>query len=155
MAADDPIIAFATDTDLESWLDGNHSTSSGIWLKIAKKGSGIDSVSYTEALDVALCFGWIDGQKRGLDDACWLQRFTPRTTRSKWSTVNCDKVEGLIHRGAMRPAGLRQVELAKADGRWDAAYPGMRTATVPEDLAAAIAAVRPSSRTWAGRTATP
>jgi uncharacterized protein YdeI (YjbR/CyaY-like superfamily) len=140
MALDDPIIAFGTAADLDNWLERNHATSSGIWLKIAKKDSGVESVSYVEALDVALCHGWIDGQKRGLDDTYWLQRFTPRTTRSKWSRANCEKAEALLRRGALRPAGVRQVELAKADGRWEGAYHGMRTAAVPDDLAAAIAA---------------
>ena len=140
MALDDPILAFGTAADLDSWLERNNAASSGIWLKIAKKDSGVESVSYAEALDVALCHGWIDGLKRGLDDASWLQRFTPRTTRSKWSRVNCEKAEALLRRGALRPAGLRQIELAKADGRWEAAYHGMRTAAVPDDLAAAIAA---------------
>ena len=105
-----------------------------MWLKIAKKGSGIETVSYPEALEVALCYGWIDGQKASFDDRYWLQRFTPRRSRSKWSKVNRQKATELIERGAMKPAGLREVERAKADGRWDAAYDAQSTATVPDDL---------------------
>lgn len=109
-------------------------TSSGLWLKIAKKGSGIASVSYAEALEVALCYGWIDGQKGSFDERWWLQRFTPRTSRSKWSQINCAKASELMTRGEMKPAGLRQVERAKADGRWAAAYQPQSAATVPDDL---------------------
>ena len=129
-----PIIPFASRDVWEAWLAEHHATSSGVWLKIAKKGSGIDSVSYAEALDVALCHGWIDGQKGKFDDDYWLQRFTPRKTRSKWSKVNRDKATHLIERGEMKPAGLREVERAKADGRWDAAYEAQSKATVPNDL---------------------
>jgi uncharacterized protein YdeI (YjbR/CyaY-like superfamily) len=134
-------ISFAIAGDFSVWLDEHHESSPGLWLQLAKKGSGIASVTYAEAVDVALCFGWIDGQKRAQDETYWLQRFTPRRARSPWSKVNRDKAEALIASGAMRPAGLRQVQLARADGRWDAAYAGMKTATVPDDLAAAIAAV--------------
>jgi uncharacterized protein YdeI (YjbR/CyaY-like superfamily) len=109
-----------------------------VWLKLAKKGNPTPSVSYAEALDVALCYGWIDGQKRPLDDNDWLQRFTPRKPRSKWSKINCAKVDQLIAGGRMRPAGLREVEQAKADGRWDAAYAGQSSATIPEDLQRAL-----------------
>ncbi|MGH3318747.1 MAG: YdeI/OmpD-associated family protein [Streptosporangiaceae bacterium] len=115
-------------------LAEHHASSAGLWLKIARKGSGIDSVSSAEAIDVALCYGWIDGRVRGLDDAYWLQRFAPRIPRSKWSRVNRDKAERLIESGEMRSAGLREVERAKADGRWDAAYDPPSTATVPDDL---------------------
>ncbi len=137
---DDEIIAFADAGDILTWLDKHHQSWPGIWLKLAKKGSGVDSVTYVEALEVALCFGWIDGQKRSLDEHFWLQRFSPRTARSKWSKVNREKVEALMAAGSVRPAGLQQVELAKADGRWDAAYEGMRTATVPDDFASALGA---------------
>ncbi|MFG2078047.1 YdeI/OmpD-associated family protein [Nonomuraea maritima] len=133
-----PIIAFASRAAFEKWLDAEHEVSPGLWLKIAKKESGIASVTYSEAVDVALCFGWIDGQKAKLDDDHWLQRFTPRTPRSKWSKVNRGRVEALVAAGAMRPAGLARVEEAKADGRWDAAYASQRTATVPDDLQAAL-----------------
>ena len=129
-----PILPFATRGAWEAWLDEHHAASEGLWLKIAKKGSGIETVSYPEALEVALCYGWIDGQKASFDDRYWLQRFTPRRSRSKWSKVNRQKATELIERGAMKPAGLREVERAKADGRWDAAYDAQSTATVPDDL---------------------
>ncbi len=129
-----PILPFATRGAWVAWLDEHHVASEGLWLKIAKKGSGIETVSYPEALEVALCYGWIDGQKASFDDRYWLQRFTPRGSRSKWSKVNRQKATELIERGAMKPAGLREVERAKADGRWDAAYDAQSTATVPDDL---------------------
>jgi uncharacterized protein YdeI (YjbR/CyaY-like superfamily) len=129
-----PIVLFASRQAWEAWLEEHHATSSGLWLKIAKKGSGIKTVSYAEALEVALCYGWIDGQAASLDEAFWLQRFTPRTPRSKWSKVNRQKATELIERGEMKPAGLQEVERAKADGRWDAAYDAQSTATVPDDL---------------------
>jgi uncharacterized protein YdeI (YjbR/CyaY-like superfamily) len=134
MADDLPILLFASKAELETWLKENHVDGEGLWLKIAKKGSGVESVNYAEALELALCFGWIDSQKRGLDDAFFLQRFTPRRPRGKWSQINRAKAEELIAVGAMRPAGLAEVEAAKADGRWDAAYAGQRAATVPDDL---------------------
>ncbi|GAA3171255.1 YdeI/OmpD-associated family protein [Nonomuraea roseoviolacea] len=133
-----PTLAFPSRTAFETWLEAEHDASPGLWLKIAKKGSGIPSVSYAEALDVALCFGWIDGQKRSYDAEHWLQRFTPRTARSKWSKVNRVRAEELITAGAMRPAGLAQIEAARADGRWEAAYEPQRTAEVPDDLRAAL-----------------
>ena len=105
-----------------------------MWVEIAKKGSPEPSVSYAEALDVALCFGWIDGQKAGGDDRHWLQRFTPRTATSRWSRINRDKAERLIAEGRMQEPGLAEVERARADGRWDAAYEGQRSASVPDDL---------------------
>lgn len=129
-----PIVAFATRESWATWLASNHETARGIWLKIAKKDRRIETVSYAEALDVALCYGWIDGQKAAFDDDYWLQRFTPRQPSSKWSKVNCAKATTLIQTGEMQSAGLREVERAKADGRWDAAYEGQSTATVPEDL---------------------
>jgi uncharacterized protein YdeI (YjbR/CyaY-like superfamily) len=131
---DRPIIPFLSQAAWEAWLAEQHATSGGLWLKIAKKESGIDTVSYAEALDVALCYGWIDGQKDKYDDQFWLQQFTPRRPRSKWSKINCGKVTDLIEKGRMQPAGLRQVEQAKADGRWEAAYAGQGSATVPDDL---------------------
>ncbi|MDX6608953.1 MAG: hypothetical protein QOF85_878 [Solirubrobacterales bacterium] len=134
MADDLPILLFASQRELEAWLEEHHADSDGIWLKIAKKGSGIASVGYAEALGLALCFGWIDSQKRGCDEKHFLQRFTPRRPRGKWSQINREKAEGLIASGAMRPAGLAEVGAAKADGRWDAAYAGQRTAKVPDDL---------------------
>ncbi len=134
MADDLPILLFATPGELEGWLEQSHASSPGFWLKIAKKGSGVESVSYAEALELALCFGWIDSQKRGLDERFFLQRFTPRRPRGKWSRINREKAEALITAGAMRPAGRAEVEAARADGRWQAAYAGQRTAEVPADL---------------------
>jgi uncharacterized protein YdeI (YjbR/CyaY-like superfamily) len=129
-----PIIPFASRDAWGAWLEEHHATSAGLWLKIAKKGSGIESVSYAEALEAALCYGWIDGQKASFDERYWLQRFTPRRARSKWSKVNRQKATELIEAGKMKPAGLREVERAKADGRWDSAYDAQSTATVPDDL---------------------
>ena len=130
----EPVLAFASRAAWEAWLAEHHAASTGLWIKFAKKGSGIASVSYAEALDAALCYGWIDGQKDKLDGDFWLQRFTPRQPRSKWSRINRDRVAALVARGEMQPAGLREVERAKADGRWEAAYDGQRAATVPDDL---------------------
>jgi uncharacterized protein YdeI (YjbR/CyaY-like superfamily) len=134
MTDDLPTLFFEAQAELEAWLEENHASSAGLWLKIAKKGSGVESVDYPQALELALCFGWIDSQKRGLDERHFLQRFTPRRPRGKWSRINRDKVERLIASGAMRPAGLAEVEAAQADGRWEAAYAGQRTAEIPEDL---------------------
>jgi uncharacterized protein YdeI (YjbR/CyaY-like superfamily) len=134
MADDLPILLFATPPDLEVWLEENHAEPGGFWLKVAKKGSGEQSVTYREALELALCFGWIDSQKRGHDEKFFLQRFTPRRPRGRWYRINRDKAEELIAAGTMRPAGLAEVEAAKADGRWEAAYEGQRTAKVPDDL---------------------
>jgi uncharacterized protein YdeI (YjbR/CyaY-like superfamily) len=128
------ILLFATAADLERWLEANAAASPGLWLKIAKKGAPEPSVTYAEALELALCFGWIDSQKRGLDDTHFLQRFTPRRPRGRWSKINREKAEALEATGALRPAGVAEVEAAKADGRWDAAYEGSRTAKVPDDL---------------------
>jgi uncharacterized protein YdeI (YjbR/CyaY-like superfamily) len=121
-----------------AWLDEHHTQPEGIRLKIAKKGTGIASITYAEALDEALCHGWIDGQKEAFDETWFVQRFTPRRARSRWSKVNRERIERLTAEGRMQPAGLAQVEAAKADGRWDAAYDGSRTATVPDDLQAAL-----------------
>jgi uncharacterized protein YdeI (YjbR/CyaY-like superfamily) len=125
---------FRSHRDWETWLEANHETSPGLWLKIAKKASGIESVNHAEALEVAICHGWIDGQRRALDERFFLQKFTPRGPRSTWSRINREKALDLIVRGRMQPAGLREVELAKADGRWEAAYEPQSTATVPDDL---------------------
>ncbi len=132
--SDLPVVGFADSGAWESWLAEQHALSPGVWLKIAKKGSGAPGVSYPEALEVALCYGWIDGQKGTLDDEYWLQRFTPRRPGGRWSKINTDKAAELIETGRMQPAGMREVELAREDGRWDAAYAGQRTAGVPEDL---------------------
>jgi uncharacterized protein YdeI (YjbR/CyaY-like superfamily) len=133
-----PIIEFATQQDWEAWLAEHYSDPTGIWLKIAKKATGVLSVSYAEALEGALCYGWIDGQKAAFDQHYWLQKFTPRRAKSIWSQINCDKVASLIETGRIQPAGLRQVELAKADGRWEAAYASQSKATVPDDLQKAL-----------------
>jgi uncharacterized protein YdeI (YjbR/CyaY-like superfamily) len=127
-------IAFASAREWEEWLEANHAVAAGVWVKIAKKGTGIESVRYPEVLESALCFGWIDARREALDDRYFLQRFTPRQPRSRWSTINRDTVERLTAAGRMRPAGLAEVERAKADGRWDAAYEGQRRAAVPDDL---------------------
>ena len=129
-----PTVFFETQRGWETWLEEHHSETTGLWLKIAKNGTGLCSVSYAEALESALCYGWIDGQKAALDDQHWLQKFTPRRPKSGWSKVNREKAEALIANGRMRPAGFRQIELARADGRWDSAYDGQRTITVPPDL---------------------
>jgi uncharacterized protein YdeI (YjbR/CyaY-like superfamily) len=135
---DDPLF-FADPSAFEAWLEVNGAASDGVWVRMAKKGTGRASLDWAGAVDVVLCFGWIDGQARRIDDEWFLQRFTPRRPRSLWSKVNRQKVEALVAAGRMRPAGLAEVERAKADGRWDAAYDGSATATVPEDLAAALA----------------
>jgi len=132
------VLPFASKAAWAEWLGEEHGRSSGVWLKIAKKDSGVETVSYAEALEVALCHGWIDGQKDKWDEKWWLQRFTPRKARSRWSKVNRAKAEGLIAAGKMKEAGLREVERAKADGRWDAAYDAQSTATVPGDLQRAL-----------------
>ncbi len=137
--SDLPVLGFADQAAWESWLAEQHVTSPGIWLEIPRKSSGAPGVSYPDALAVALCYGWIDGQKGRLDDRYWLQRFGPRRAGSRWSKINTEKAAQLIEAGLMRPAGLREVELAKADGRWDAAYKGQRVMDVPEDLAAELA----------------
>ncbi|CAA9412120.1 MAG: hypothetical protein AVDCRST_MAG64-2429 [uncultured Phycisphaerae bacterium] len=133
-----PVTAFPTPAAWEAWLATHHASSPGLWLKFAKKDSGIDSVTYPEALDGALCYGWIDGQVKRLDETYYLQRYTPRGPRSKWSKINRGKVAALTAAGRMKPAGLRQVDAAKADGRWDAAYDSPKTATVPDDLRRAL-----------------
>ena len=129
-----PTIHFESPQKWEAWLEENHATSEGLWIKFAKKGSGIASISHQEALDAALCFGWIDGQTASFDDRFWLQRFTPRGPKSKWSEINRERVNDLIAQGKVRPRGLAEVEAAQRDGRWEAAYAGQRTITVPDDL---------------------
>ena len=133
-----PILAFASQADWEEWLEAEHAESDGVWVKFAKKGSGVPTVVYAEALEVALCYGWIDSQVASLDERFYLQRFTPRRGRSKWSQINRKKVEELAKNGRMKPAGLEQVELAKADGRWDAAYAPPTSLEVPDDLRKAL-----------------
>src|SRR3954447_6615862 len=133
-----PILSFPTPKSWEEWLEKHHWDPKGLWLKIAKKGAGAPTVTYTEALDVALCHGWIDGQKGALDDTFWLQKFTPRGPKSGWSKVNCAKALALIENGRMQPAGLAAIEQAKQDGRWERAYDPQSTASVPEDLQAEL-----------------
>lgn len=130
---------FASAKAWDAWLAKNHAKSTGVWIEIAKAKSGVKSVTYPEALDVALAWGWIDGQKKGLDERAWLQRFTPRGARSIWSKINCAKALALIESGAMQPAGRAEVERAKADGRWAQAYDSPRAAAIPPDLAEALA----------------
>lgn len=129
-----PIIAFQTPAEWENWLAENQSQPAGIWLRIFKKSSGKTSITYAEALDEALCYGWIDGQKKKYDDESWLQKFTPRRKRSIWSKINTQHVERLTQAGKMKPAGLAEIEAAKADGRWQQAYDSHRNMTVPEDF---------------------
>jgi uncharacterized protein YdeI (YjbR/CyaY-like superfamily) len=129
-----PMLLFPTQADWEAWLDAHHAEAAGVWLQIAKKGQGVTSASYAEALEVALCYGWIDGQKQRFDERFYLQRFTPRRARSIWSKVNVAKATQLIEAGRMQPAGLAEVERAKADGRWQAAYAPQSSAAVPEEL---------------------
>ena len=136
--AQQPVLFFDTPAKLEAWIDEHGEDSDGIWLKFAKKDSGIESVVYAEAVEIALSYGWIDGQAKRHDDHHYLQRFTPRRPRSKWSKINREKAERLMAEGRMRPAGLREVERAKEDGRWDEAYDSPSTATVPDDFRAAL-----------------
>jgi uncharacterized protein YdeI (YjbR/CyaY-like superfamily) len=133
-----PTLLFAQQKDWARWLRKNHSKSSGVWLRFAKKKSGIPSVSYGEALEIALCYGWIDGQKNSYDELWWLQKFTPRGAKSIWSKINRGKAEDLIKKGLMKSAGLQAVERARQDGRWDAAYDSQSGATVPADFQARL-----------------
>jgi uncharacterized protein YdeI (YjbR/CyaY-like superfamily) len=134
-----PIIELDGTAAWSAWLQEHHGSSAGIWLRLAKRGAPRKTPSYAEAVELALCFGWIDGQKDAYDQSFWLQRFTPRGPRSRWSQRNREKATELIRRGAMRPAGLAEVQRAKRDGRWDAAYEPQSTAAVPEDLREALA----------------
>ncbi len=133
-------ILFKNAKAFEAWLKKHHAASDGLWLQIAKRGAREPSVGYPEAVEIALCWGWIDGQKKGLDDQHFLQRFTPRRTRSIWSKINVERAAALIAAGRMKAPGYAQIEAAKADGRWSQAYDGARTSTVPEDLSAALEA---------------
>ncbi len=133
-----PIKLFKTQKAWTTWLEKNHAKSAGVWLRIAKKTGNLKSVSYAEAVDVALCYGWIDGQGKGLDESAYLQKFTPRGPRSIWSKINRTKATELIKSGRMQPAGLAAIDQAKKNGRWEAAYDSHRTATIPADLQAAL-----------------
>jgi uncharacterized protein YdeI (YjbR/CyaY-like superfamily) len=128
------VLSFSSPEEWWEWLELNHAGSDGLWIAIAKQGSGIESVRYPDVLDHAVCFGWIDGRRERLDEERFLQRFTPRRARSRWSRINLEKAEGLIESGLMRPAGLEEVEKARADGRWARAYQPQRGAAVPDDL---------------------
>jgi|SRR5687767_3083691 len=129
-----PILDFRAKSTWTKWLEKNHDKSSGVWLRLARKNSRVKSITRDEALDSALCYGWIDGQARSEGDATWLQKFTPRTKPSIWSKINRAKVQALIESGEMRPAGLAEIERAKSDGRWDAAYDSPKSIAVPDDL---------------------
>ncbi len=133
-----PIVLVASQHAWDDWLATHHAASQGVWLKIAKKGTNPPSVSYAEALDSALCYGWIDGQKKAYDDRFWLQMFTPRRPKSGWSRINTEKVMQLIASGRMMPAGEREIDAAKVDGRWDAAYSSQGTFTPPDDFQQAL-----------------
>ncbi|MCX8517377.1 MAG: YdeI/OmpD-associated family protein [Rhodoferax sp.] len=137
MATEQPIILFETPAAWATWLEAP-TAPAGLWLKMAKGSTGIASITYAEALEVALCFGWIDSQKKSIDAQFWMQKFTPRRPGSIWSKINCQKIEALIARGAMKPAGLREVETAKHDGRWEAAYDSQSGSVLPADFQAAL-----------------
>jgi len=149
VGADDglPKLPFASPVQWEEWLEDNHSEAEGVWIKMAKRDAGIESVRYPEVLESALCFGWIDGRREALDERYFLQRFTARRSRSRWSRINRQHAERLIAEGRMRPAGLAEVERAKADGRWEAAYEGQKSATVPDDLQRELDA-RPNAKAF-------
>jgi len=133
-----PLVLFESQQEWEGWLKAHHAQPQGVWLKIAKKGAEVSSVSYADALDGALCYGWIDAQKKPYDDTFWLQKFTPRRPKSVWSKVNTGKAMRLIETGKMTPAGLREVDAAKQDGRWDAAYEPQSNLTIPDDFQAEL-----------------
>ena len=140
LPTDLPVLGFPDQVALEAWLEAEAATAPGVYVKLAKKGAGVPSVTYAELVESCLCFGWIDGRSNRLDDSFYLQRITPRRARSVWSQKNVDAVEALILAGRMRPTGLAAVDAARADGRWERAYAGSATITVPDDLAAALAA---------------
>ncbi len=134
----DPEITFANQEDWEAWLGSNGEVVAGVWLRIAKKSAEQPTLTYAQALEVAICYGWIDGQKQAESEHYWLQRFTPRTPKSTWSKINKAKAEALMSAGKMHPTGLREINRAKRDGRWEAAYSSASTATVPDDLQKAL-----------------
>ncbi len=138
---DAPIVSFSTPEEWEAYLSEHVADEYGVWVKFFKKASGIQSLTYDQALDVALCYGWIDSIIRGFDEVAWIQKFTPRRKKSVWSKVNTGHIARLTEAGRMKPSGMLQVELAKADGRWDAAYDSAKTATVPDDFQAAMNSV--------------
>lgn len=144
------VVAFRSAAEFEAWLDEHAGLRAGVWVKLAKKGSGVPSMTDDEAVDVGLCFGWISGQRKSHDDVHYLQKYVPRRPRSRWSQINVAKVQALLVVGRMRPSGLAEVEAAKADGRWAAAYESQRNATMPPDLAAALAASPRAARSFEG-----
>ena len=139
ITAEFPTHEFPTARAFADWLAEHHATANGVWIRFAKKASGIPSITYAEALEEALCHGWIDGQSKRVDDVWYLQKFTPRRARSIWSKINCAKATALIDAGRMKPAGIAEVERARQDGRWERAYDSPSRATIPDDLAAALA----------------
>jgi len=145
-----PTRAFADAARFAAWLARNHGRSRGLWIKLAKKGAGARSITYQEAVEVALCWGWIDGQSRRIDDDWWVQKYTPRSRRSVWSKINCGRAEALIAAGKMQPPGLAEIQRARDDGRWGRAYDPPSRATVPEDLAAALKAKPRAQAFFAG-----
>jgi uncharacterized protein YdeI (YjbR/CyaY-like superfamily) len=149
MSHSDPILIFSTQEEWEAWLEMNGRASSGVWLRIAKKSAEHVTVTYADALESALCFGWIDGQKQAQNEQYWLQRFSPRTAKSIWSRINRQKALALIDAGRMRPAGMRQISLAKEDGRWEKAYASASSAVVPEDLQQALDANKKANEFFA------
>jgi uncharacterized protein YdeI (YjbR/CyaY-like superfamily) len=144
-----PTLAFATQRAFATWLSKHHASADGLWIKMAKAKSGIESINYQEALELALCWGWIDGQSRRVDDTWFVQKFTPRRARSMWSKINRERVIALIAAGKMKPPGLAEIERAKQDGRWDRAYDSPSRATPPEDLQAALAKNRKAAAFFA------
>ena len=144
-ATSDPILSFASQGEWADWLEKNHQKQSALWLRLAKKASNLPSITYAEALEVALCYGWIDGQKRAESEQAWLQRFLPRSARSIWSKINREKVQALIASGKMKSAGLAAVDVSRKSGTWDAAYDSPKSARIPEDFQAALGANRKAS----------
>jgi uncharacterized protein YdeI (YjbR/CyaY-like superfamily) len=137
-SAEPPVLLFRDQKEWAAWLNEHHKASPGIWLRIGKKGSGLESLSYAEAHEVALCYGWIDGRKRSCDEVSWLQRFTPRGPNSVWSRINREKAEELVRSGRIKPAGLDAIDRAQENGRWDSAYDSPSRSVVPRDLQAAL-----------------
>jgi uncharacterized protein YdeI (YjbR/CyaY-like superfamily) len=150
LPTDLPVLAFPDQAAFEEWLEAQHSTAPGLYVRLAKKGSGVPSLTHAEMVESLLCFGWIDGRSNRLDERSYLMRVTPRRPRSVWSQKNVTAVGALTAAGRMRPAGLAQVEAARADGRWERAYAGPATITVPDDLAAALAAEPAAREAFAG-----